>query len=334
MGEQGKVKTFDNLVYDYQLNDCEHVLFKDCSESSRIEVTTQKKSSSTHLKVTIDNHKYEMEFPESGSKPVIRVNHEEKSYVKKQDYEQKKVKVQEIQSKKYEEIREEEERKQVETEKTEFTEQKENYYYDKSTYVTSFEDGVYAVVNKAYGISVYCDGKSLEIQSYQHLLKNKACGLCGDLNDETVADVKSPGSCIMSSPSLAALTYMLADQSCQGVPSQYQAKLKAETTKCLKKENVPSQVSQIYQQSHSVYKKHLVEEKNNKLCFSTEQVKVCPSDSNPEEIEEKKISFYCLSKDSMSMKMQKMAEQGEFIAYEYYKYPTSFQRFISQPKKC
>ena len=32
--------------------------------------------------------------------------------------------------------------------------------------------------------------------------------------------------------------------------------------------------------------------------------------------------------------MQKMAEQGEFIPYQYYKYPTSFQRTISTPTKC
>merc|ERR1719192_3026318 len=130
---------------------------------------------------------------------------------------------------KYEEIREEEERKKVETEKTEFTEQKENYYSDKSTYVTSYEDGVYAVVNKAYGISVYCDGKSLEVQSYQHLLKNKACGLCGDLNDEKVGDVKSPGSCIMSSPALAAQTYMVPDQTCQAPSQEDQERIRQET---------------------------------------------------------------------------------------------------------
>merc|ERR1712142_1371936 len=265
--------------------------------------------SSSHLKVTIDNHKYEVEIPRSGSKAVIKVNDEEKSYIKKEGYEIRKISYQQIQSLKYEEITHEqsemEELKQVEKEQTEFTEQKQNYYEDKSTYVTSYEDGVYAVVNKAYGIAVYSDGRSLEVETYQHLLRNKACGLCGDLNDETVADVKSPGSCIMSSPSLAAFTYMLADQSC------------------------PTKVSQIYHQARPVYRKHLVEEKNNKICISAEQIRVCPSTSNPQEIEEKKVSFYCMSKDSQSMKMQKMAEQGEYIDYDYYKYPTSYQKYIS-----
>merc|ERR1712142_566261 len=236
--EQGKVKTFDNLHYDYQMNDCEHVVFKDCSQLyesyglNRVEVTTQQTESSTKVKVTIDSHKYELSFPSSAREAVIRVDDEE------------------------------EERSLIEREKTEFAEEKKNYYDEQTTYVTSFQDGVYAVINHAYGISVYSDGKSLEIKTFQHLLRNKACGLCGDPNDESVADVKTPQSCIMSSPSLAALTYMVEDNPCQ--------------------------VSQVSRRQHSqVYSKHLVEERQNKICFSTEQVRVCPSNTGPEEITQK-----------------------------------------------
>merc|ERR1712142_1122163 len=82
--EDGKVKTFDNLEYDYQLNDCEHVVFKDCSESSRVEVSVQQQSSKKTVKVTIDNHQYELKVPtSSGSQQaVIKVNGEEKSNIK------------------------------------------------------------------------------------------------------------------------------------------------------------------------------------------------------------------------------------------------------------
>merc|ERR1712036_62943 len=95
----GKVKTFDNLEYDYQLNDCEHVVFKDCSESSRVEVSVQQKSSRKTVKVTIDNHQYELKVPtSSGSQETS-----------KQD-------------------RQEQESRQVEREQTEFAEQKKNFY--------------------------------------------------------------------------------------------------------------------------------------------------------------------------------------------------------------
>merc|ERR1719378_1879734 len=64
--------------------------------------------------------------------------------------------------------------------------------------------------------------KRVEVQSYQFILRNKACGLCGDLNGEKTADLKTTHQCIRSSPTLAAYSYMITDSSCQGVPSKYQ----------------------------------------------------------------------------------------------------------------
>merc|ERR1712168_1702925 len=337
--EQGKVKTFDNLHYDYQMNDCEHVVFKDCSQLyesyglNRVEVTTRQTESSSKVKVTIDSHKYELSFPSSGRQAVIKVDDEEKTYIKRQEYDDRKVKEQKSQSRMIvssQQLREEEEKSLIQREKTEFAEEKKNYYNEQTTYVTSYQDGVYAVINHAYGISVYSDGKSLEIKTYQHLLRNKACGLCGDLNDESVADVKTPQSCIMSSPSLAALTYMVEDHTCRGMTSQQQEQINSETQQCVKKQDIPTQVSRVSQRQQSqVYSKHLVEERQNKICFSTEQVRVCPSNSDPEEITQKKISFYCLSRDSKSLMMEKMAEQGEYIPYQSYQYPKLPEKYLS-----
>ena len=48
-----KVTTFDKLVYDYQLNDCEHVVFKDCSPSSLVEVSAKKAGQVHYIKVVL-----------------------------------------------------------------------------------------------------------------------------------------------------------------------------------------------------------------------------------------------------------------------------------------
>merc|ERR550517_972313 len=233
------------------------------------------------------------------------------------------------------EVKDREERRKAETEQSEFVEQKKNFYQDKGTYVTSYEDGVYGVISKTYGIAVYTDGKSVEVQTYQHLLRNKACGLCGDLNDEKVGDVKSPGSCIMSSPALAAQTYMVPDQTCQAPSQEDQERIRQETEQwCVKKQTFPTQVSHIYRQPQPLYSKHLVEYKENKICFSTQQVKVCPSNSNPQEIKQQKVSYYCLPKDSQSKRMEKMAEQGEFIPQHQEKHPISYSKIVSQPEQC
>merc|ERR1711970_120533 len=58
-----KVTTFDKLVYDYQLNDCEHVVFKDCSPSSLVEVSAKKAGQVHYVKVVLANSKYELELP-------------------------------------------------------------------------------------------------------------------------------------------------------------------------------------------------------------------------------------------------------------------------------
>ena len=79
------------------------MIFKDCSQSSRVEVSVQEKSSKKTVKVTIDNHQYELKIPStSGSQQaVIKVNGEEKTYIKKQDYEKRKQVEEEKQNREY-----------------------------------------------------------------------------------------------------------------------------------------------------------------------------------------------------------------------------------------
>merc|ERR1719481_2501575 len=186
-----KVKTFDKLVYDYQLNDCEHVVFKDCSPSNLVEVSVKKDNQAHIVKVVLAGTKYELELPRpirsARSTPsVIKVNGEQKTIQQKGPGKQH-----------------------------EFIELEQNYYEDAHTYLTSYKDGVYAIVSKLYGIAVYADGISLEVRTFQHSLRNQVCGLCGDLNDEKTADM-----CIMSSPQLAAYSYMVQDKTCKGIPTE------------------------------------------------------------------------------------------------------------------
>merc|ERR1712149_133418 len=124
---------------------------------------------------------------------------------------------------------------------------------------------------------------------------------------------------IMSSQKLSAYSYMIKDSSCQGIPTQHQERYQQETEKCLKKEILKTPVSKIAEQKKSVFKKHLSEERETKICISKEQVNVCHSSKNPQEIH--------------SNKMQRMAEQGEKIE-DAKQYSTSFERDVSEPKRC
>jgi len=346
--ENGKqVKTFDNVEYQLnegQLNNCEHVIFKDCSEDSKVQVSVQQQSSSKKVKVMIDNHEYEVEIPSGGSRTTVKVNGQEKKNVSKQDHQLRDEREREEQREQQRQYRSmsaqqqrehDQEKRQVKKQQqmSEFVEQKHNYYSDKNTYVTSYQDGVYAVVSNLYGIAVYCEEGRIQVQSYQHMLRNRACGLCGDLNDEKTADVKSAGGCIMSSNKLASYSYMIQGSSCQGIPSQDQQKYNEETQQCLKKETVQTPVTKIYEEKQTISQKHLSEEKDNKICISKERVNVCQSNSSPQEITKKKVQYFCISKDTKGAKLQRMAEQGDLIQ-GCQQYPTSFERTVYEPKKC
>merc|ERR1712112_410919 len=80
--ENGRqVKTFDNVEYqlnEQQLNNCEHVIFKDCSEDSKVQVSVEQQSSAKKVKVLIDNHEYEVEIPSGGSRATVKVNGEQR----------------------------------------------------------------------------------------------------------------------------------------------------------------------------------------------------------------------------------------------------------------
>merc|ERR1711915_815024 len=304
--ENGHVKTFDNVEYEYGLNHCEHIVFKDCTESSRVEVTVQKTSHSKKIKVTIDNHVYEVDIPNQGTQASIKINGETKSYVTKSQQEG--------------------------GSNSEFVALENNYYQDSNTFVTSYEDGVYAIVSKLYGISVYADKESIQVNTYQHLFRNKACGLCGDLNDEKTADIKSAGECIMSSPKLSAYSYMI-DEQCEGIPSEHKQQYLEETNKCLRKTTIPTEVSKVYNYKQSFFGKHLSEERNNKIRISKEKINVCNSSSTPREVINKKVQYFFVSKDSQGLKYQRMADQGDDID-EALSFGTSYERFVSEPRKC
>ena len=140
-----------------------------------------------------------------------------------------------------------------------------------------------------YGLAVYADGERVEVKTLQHSLRNQACGLCGDLNDAKMADMKSAGSSIMSSPKLAAYSYMVADNQWQGIPVQDLTQYQEDTDNCVKKE-LPTKVTQMLQQKKWVPMKYLIKESSNKVCISKLRGNVCGNSVVPKEIIMKEVS--------------------------------------------
>merc|ERR1712112_583997 len=82
-------------------------------------------------------------------------------------------------------------------------------FEDRDNHITMYEDGVVEIHSVKYGMIIRADGISTQVVTFQQRLRNLACGLCGDLNDEKTADVRSAKQCVMSSPKLAAYSFMV-----------------------------------------------------------------------------------------------------------------------------
>ena len=60
--ENEKVETFDGLKYEFMLNDCEHIIFKDCSPSNIVEVSVKRTPQGNKVKIILDNNRYDFEL--------------------------------------------------------------------------------------------------------------------------------------------------------------------------------------------------------------------------------------------------------------------------------
>merc|ERR1711970_1025522 len=175
------VTTFDRKTYNYQMNNCFHLLFRDCTEKIPVAVMAR----------NLEGVKKEVKILAGivqvlpGEFKVIRHNGVQILHIQR------------------------------------------------------FEDNVYAVHAIQENVMVLFCGEHAQIFGTP-LFRGRSCGLCGDLNAETTADLKSPQRCIMSRPRFAAYSYMIQEPTCQGIPSQDLAKYNKEKQTCVRQEIIPT----------------------------------------------------------------------------------------------
>merc|ERR1719481_1174811 len=279
--EAGKVETFDRMNYTYPLNDCEHVVFSELTTKPRVVVLTKKTPQKQHVKMVIDGHKYEVEINKES-----RYLRGGKAIIK------------------------------INEEEKEF----ETILEHLSTLITKYKDGVYTIYSSKYGVEIIADGERLEVKSYPILFRDRVTGLCGDLNGEWIADLKSPKQCIMPVPKLTAMTFMLEDG------------------KCIKKEEIPTRVSEVFEprvllriKTSETELRHTFVEMGEKICFSKELIREC-SRSYPKEVVAKKIPFTCISGPHAEV-IKSRVIAGEKVE-ELSTYPTEIVQTIYEPRQC
>merc|ERR1719334_1786442 len=284
--EGNRVATFDKLIYDYTLNDCEHVIFRDCTESPKIMVSVKKTTSQHIVKAVIDGNKYELEMIK-GSRGArtnpgqVKVNGQVKQAAPR-----------------------------VQGEPIMFE--------DASNQISLYEDGVYEIFSMRHGLTIRADSESAEVKAFHGRLRNLACGLCGDLNDEKTACVKSGQQCVMSSPRLAAYSYMVEDGQCAGLPAQVLDMFRTR---------------QLSVKMGQTPMKPLDMEHGQKICISMKQVQMCPSTVTPAQIESIEMPFFCVARDQEGRSLQKLAQSGEKII-EAPRFPIAFTSIVQVPRRC
>merc|ERR1711862_469831 len=136
-----------------------------------------------------------------------------------------------------------------------------------------------------------------------------AVGLCGDMNGERSADLKTPPMCVLR-PRLAALSFMLNKsgaqagfERCSGLPAALKEEFVRESTKCPREVIIPTPVSKLHGHISALNipmkpgMKHIVDKQSNQLCVSKQMVKSCLS--KPVSIKKKSVEFACIPQPSV-----------------------------------
>jgi len=300
------IRTFDNMTVEYPINDCEHVLLMDGSKHIPVAVTTRTiESQKKFVKILSGMTVVEM-IPSTGSMKVM-VNG-------------------------------------VPLTLPAIGEQliKKSPQGKILLIVQHFEDNVVFVHIPEQGLKVLSNGSMIEVVAPQ-LMKSRTVGLCGDMNGERSADLKTPGMCVLR-PRLAALSYMLNKSGaepgfvrCSGLPTALKEEFVRESTKCPREVIVPTPVSKLYESIPLLNKPtgmmHIVEKRPNRLCISKQMVKTCLT--KPLSIKQRSVEFACIPAPSVvARSLERRALAGESLFHELSPLPTVFRKVEFEPVAC
>merc|ERR1711962_446056 len=264
--EPSVVRTFDKMTLSYKINDCEHVLLMDGSKHIPVAITTKTVSGEKKM-VKILSGITEAKIVPEGSSLKVLVNGEQ---------------VHPIVGKVV----------------------KKSFQGKIAAMVMMFQDGVVSVHVPEQGITVLSNGVLVEVVAPQ-LLKSRAVGLCGDMNGERSADLKT--------------------------------EFQTESAQCARETLIPTPVSILAERisilNRPVGMTHVVEKQSSKLCISKQMVKTCLS--KPLSIKQKSVVFSCVSHPSMlSRSLEKRALAGESLIQEIGQLPTVFRKVEFEPVAC
>lgn len=330
--EQSYVSTFDNKTYNYQLNDCMHLLFMDRSNIVPVAVLAKSNSQSESKVLEILSGLAKLTLkPKSSSKEAsgLEIN------MKIQD-----------------------ENMNIEINQGETKTIKEKKTNLAVAIIRRYKDNVYNIYFPREMWRVITDGVRVEIVAPRYV-GGRSCGLCGDFNGENTADLQTPKKCLMEKDSHVAYTYMVQKKSssqeasqCSGIPSNLKSQIERQEQECVKKQELWTPLTSVY---HNLWKMakpsisvHMVEKQVNSICFSRQKVKICSQKTlqnqvpttyleglQPVEVRSKLVEYSCVQLPSpKGYSLEKRAKGGENLFNELEKLPVMFSRVEHEPTVC
>lgn len=300
-----RVQTFDQVSYRSKLSTCWTVLAKDCAdESSPAFVVLMKKlsqqSSQKKVKIVSLRHKIVLE-PSSSEYDSIKVKVNGKVLGANQ------------------------------------------YPSTQSYQIEKLGDRV-RVVLPYEGVTVNFDGYSAQVK-VSPMSSSALCGICGHYDGEPMDEFRTASSQLTSDVRSFIQSYTLNEDSCD-YPSELSQISEDEDLSYVPswKYSWESPESQTSEESFSGLVQPVLrlatEEQGNKICFSTEQIAQCPSESYPVDYqEETRVTFRCLHRSHpMAHTYLRLARQQSQIPSDMESdlsgLETSYDSEISVPLKC
>merc|ERR1711982_169025 len=207
------VRTFDNMTVPYKINDCEHVLLMDGSRRAPLAVTTRtvvpSGVTSGGQGPDICGHSCYLNSPVQSQRKIVKIL----SGISEVEMIPTSAGLMKV-TLNGEELT-------LPTVGEQFIKRDEEGRI--LLIVQRFQDAVFVHLPQQM-LQVLSNGSAIEVVAPQ-LLKSRAVGLCGDMNGERSADLKTPPMCVLR-PLLAALSFMLNKsgakagfERCSGIPA-------------------------------------------------------------------------------------------------------------------